>query len=795
MDLKASCAIMSRNFEVLRNWGKGETLQLASDGNRGASRASELRNAGTQSSSPEPDVEYPLAAVGIPESRGLLDYATLLLANKRFIILMALVFAALALAASFLQRRTYESTIRLDIQEPNENFLNMQQLDPATSINKLRPESYLYTQVKILGSDSLLQRTIAKPELNRRLRWELRGVITRIRAALGMAPSKPLSEEALLKRVNDNLRVRSLGETQIVEATFQSTDAQLAADFVNALAAEFVDRNLELRWKSASRTGQWLSRQLDEQKQKLEKSESDLQAYAKASGLVFVQGEDSIAEEKLKQVQAELSRAQADTVAKRSNMELAGSADSSSLPDVLNSITLREFRLKLTELQRERAELLSTYSPQYYKVQRVDAEINEMRSAYNAERERILNRIKNEYREAKRREALLTHGYKTQAEILTDLDRKKIHYNLLKRDADGNRQIFESTLQRVKEFGIASAMRASNVVVVDPGRRASVPVKPTRVANTALGLLGGLFVASGLVILRDGASRYIERPGHMSALLHVRELGVIPTSLSHGLSGAPQATDEPVRHELGAHSERVDSKPILSVCGWHMDTGVLADSFRALLPSILLCEDQERPRALVVASANPCEGKTTVSVCLGIALAEAKQKVLVVDADSRTRGFSQWFDEGASDNGINELLRGNEPLESIDFEALSTKTDVPGLHILTTGSGYAILEMLYTSRIRELVACIRQQFDVVLIDTPPVLRYPEAVVLARIADALILVVRAGHSNVDAIVQARQRLLRGTRILGAVLNDWKPQSQHTGVYYGQSAPNGNESLAS
>ena len=248
----------------------------------------------------------------------LLEYWDILRRHKGTLILIAFLGLLASLLLTLPQTPIYQARASLEIQNLNENFLNMRDVSPTTNGGESSPpESDLQTQVKILQSESVLERVIAKLNLEKKLPdEENRGRLSAWRNALGLPEWRPDSpREEALRLVTKNLKVSTEANTRLVEILYDSKDPQLAADFVNALTAEFIQQNLEARWKTTQQTGEWLTRQMEDVRIKLEKSEDELQSYAHASGLLFTsEKEATCAEEKLRQLQEELSKAQADRV-------------------------------------------------------------------------------------------------------------------------------------------------------------------------------------------------------------------------------------------------------------------------------------------------------------------------------------------------------------------------------------------------------------------------------------------------------------------------------------------------
>ncbi len=721
---------------------------------------------------------------------GLQEYWQILRRRKGTILLMATLCCLGGLLVSLPQTPIYRARTSLEILGVNENFLNIGNVNPTTTSSAIYPEIDIQTQVKILQSESLLRRVIAKLKLEDRP--ALTSQPSRLatwRKILHLPPPAPVpARERAMSMAVQNVTVRASGQIRLVEILCDSSDPKLAADFANTLANEFIEQNLEVRWNSTQRTGHWLTRQIEDVKIKLEKSEDELQAYARASSLMFTSDKENMTDVSLRQLQAELSKAQAERMSKQSLYELAKASPPDSLPEVAGAGALQEYQGKVTELRRQLAELSSSFTPAYYKVKRVQAQIRELESALAKERANVLSRISKEYEGAQRREKLLAAAYADQAKVVSGQAAKAIHYNILKREVDTNRQLYEVMLQRVKEAGIASAIRASNVRVVDPAEPPGSPYKPNHVQNSALGLALGVFLGVAFVLIQESADRRLKAPGDVALYVKLQELGVIPARRAD-----PSATRNGrsrlllrLRRSGGgaeqAGSSGQEADPI-ELVAWRRKPSLLAESFRSTLASILFTgQNGDRPRVIVLTSPGPEEGKTTVAANLGILMAGLYPRVLLVDGDMRRPQLHHIFSL-ANDWGVSEMLRGSEGVDQCPTEALGQETEVPGLYVLTSGpKSSGMSELFYSKRLATLVQRLRQEFDAILVDTPPMLHISDARVLARLADAVVLVFRAGQTTRKAAQAATQRLAEdGTPLLGAVLNDWDPDAGGYGYY--------------
>src|SRR5216684_6808201 len=487
-------------------------------------------------------VESPEAEIAAPGYNSLMDYWNILLRHRKVLLSFALVGLLGAFVISLAQTPIYRVRTSLEIQ--GTNLLEIKgSNDYIGSYATL--ESYVETQVKLLQSEYLLEHVIDKLQLQKeRPATGWRAFASRVQRIFEFSQTSHLPErERLIREIERNLTVRTSGNSRLLEVLYESPDPKGAADFANTLVSEFIELSQEERWKSAEGTAEWLTNHLNIMKTQLEQSEAQLQDYARTSGLTFTSEKDNLAENKLKEIQDELSKAQADRIANQAKFEAAKSKPADSLPEVLEDPTMREYRQRLTDLQRQYAELTATLTPEHYKVQRVQAQIDELKFQMLNERRNVLKRIGNEYQAALRREALLSKAHTVQQKVVADQSEKAIHYDTLKRDVDSNRRLYETMLQKVKEASLASAMRDSNVLVVDRARPPLLPYRPDLPMNAAIGLFSGVLLGFGFVLLQERIDRRISAPGDAQVYLDLPELGVIPVdelALPRQFAGALQ---------------------------------------------------------------------------------------------------------------------------------------------------------------------------------------------------------------------------------------------------------------
>ncbi len=703
---------------------------------------------------------------------GLLEYARMFSRSKWLILGMTLGFAACGYLLSKLQTPAYQARTALEIQGPNDNFLNLKDLDPSAYEGQSSLEPYVETQAKILRDEGLLDRTIAQLGLDKKPEAILAP------GRFAWKKSKP-TREALVRAAMGNLEVRASNQSRVIEVLFDAPDPDAASQVANTLADLFIEESLDNRWKARRRVSDWLSKELGSLKANLEQSAAELQTYAQNTGLVFEQQETTtIAQDRLRQVQEEYSRAQAERVAKQARYEAASKSAPESLPEVLDDGTLRDAQMKLTELQRQLAELNATFQPTYYKIQNVKAQIVELEAILRKHRINILDRIGNEYAAASRREKMIEANYRAQTGTVSGQAATAVHYQTLKRQMEANRALYESMSQKVRESEIASAIRASNIRVISPAKRPLQPYKPKPMVNAGMGLVAGLFLSTAFAFVRQQTDRRLRSPGDMAAWLNVPELGVIPRA-------SPQSVAAPRRHKSDVLIDLGPCEPI-ALATFKSELSPLAESFRTALASVWFTghNDHQQPRILVLTSPNPAEGKTTVVSNLGISIAHTRRRVLLIDGDIRKPRLNTIF---GIDNGwgLGNLLEEDLDIEEYSFEELAAPTHVPGLFVLPSGSGEMNISSLrYHERLARLLSRFRLEYHAVLIDTPPVLEFADARLLGRLSDGVILVVRASETTRDDAGAALGRFHEDkTPVLGSILNDCHPQDSRYGYSYG------------
>jgi succinoglycan biosynthesis transport protein ExoP len=370
-----------------------------------------------------------------------------------------------------------------------------------------------------------------------------------------------------------------------------------------------------------------------------------------------------------------------------------------------------------------------------------------------------MERARNSYREALAREQLLASTYGAQSAMVSDLAQRAIQYNVLEREAEGNRRSYDEMLGQVKQATVSSAVHADNIRVIDQAAVPKAADSPKPALNCALGLLLGSSCGLLFAFIRDRADSSLREPGDAVQHLGLTELGTI--------------VHVPA---VKARSPRlIESTPVA-------DDNLLPalESYRAIVTSLLFDANRNRSRVLAVTSPGPGEGKTTVIANIGVMLASIGRRVMVIDGDTRSPSLAKVFGLD-NDRGLSTLLEG-AAITEMKVAAVVQETNIPGLSVLVSGPpSLKTADFLHGSAFRTLISGLRKRYDYVLIDTAPMLPVADARVIGASADAVICVARARKTKRHAVERVHQQLASdGIRVLGLILND---SHMPTSVYGG------------
>jgi polysaccharide biosynthesis transport protein len=734
-----------------------------------------------------PELLEPYQISEAEEGPDLRAYWRVIQKRRWTIFSIVLITFASVLIVTIKEKPIYRANVLLEIEKENPNIPTVQELFQLEDVS----DNYLETQYKVLQSETLARRVVEELRLDQvaefnppKNAWFWQD--THAAAGTEDVVIDPKTEQAILERFNNHLTVEPVRRSRLVQVSFESQDAQIAAKAVNALASNYIQGNLESRWQAAEKASEWLSQQLQSFKAKLEKSEDDLQQYAHDNGLLFLETEkgdtENIVDERLRQLQDELTRAQADRYAKESLYRLAEAGDYSSLPGVVDNKLMQDLTERLADLEKEQAALTPTFTSTYPKVKQIQSQIDDIQKFLNQERKRAAQGIIDDYLAAVRREGLVREAFEQQQQQANLVAGRVVQYNILKREVDTNKQLYEGLLQRLKEAGVSAGMNASNIRIVDAAVAPTRPISPRPVLNLGLALLLGLGCGIGVAFLQEHLDNTLKNSEDIERLLRVPALALIPSreSLSQTSSDVYGLSNGNSKPSLGngGSLQKLSGKSWIRIDGNGTQHSALSEAFRGLRTSVLLSAVGRPPRSLTFVSAEPGEGKTTIASNLAISLAQLGKRVLLIDGDLRRPCVHKLFDIEDHSGGLVTYLTGAE-----EWRGLVQSTSIANLDCLVCGPVPPNpSELLSSDRMQTLIREGMEEYQFVLVDAPPLLNVADGRILATMVEGAILVVKGGFTPRELAQQAQLHVRDvGAHLIGVVLND--VDVRHNGYYHG------------
>jgi capsular exopolysaccharide synthesis family protein len=403
---------------------------------------------------------------------------------------------------------------------------------------------------------------------------------------------------------------------------------------------------------------------------------------------------------------------------------------------------------------------VNQYGPNFPKVQRLQAQLKDLDQLIQKEQVNTLNRIENDYREAKQRETLLTQALDQQKVEANGMAERMVEYNILKREAEANKTLYDGLMTKLKEVGISAALQSSNIRVVDPAMIPAYPSRPAKARNIALAFLVGLVGGIGLALMREYLDNTVKTPDDIETLARLPSLAVVPQFGGSNGNGR--------RNRLLPGITTIGNEKRIELVAQHLPKSQMSEAFRALRTSLLLSQPGRPPQVILVTSALPREGKTTAAANLAVTLAQLGDSTVLVDADLRKPGVGRLLNLGSGKYaGFSSYLAG---VSSLDLVTVP-HPDIPNLAAIPTGPlPPNPADLLSSHKLAEAIAELRTKFKFIVIDSPPIMAATDAVILSVQTDGVLLVVRSGDTPKEAFTRTRDLLVSvKCHILGVVLN--------------------------
>lgn len=710
------------------------------------------------------------------------DYLHVILKRKWTIATFFIIVVLTVAVYSFTATPSYRATTRIVIETENPNLVSIQEV---LSVDATRSD-YYQTQYKIIESRNVAREVIRRLKLdqhpefasvtgedggmrgwgvfrlvNATVDW-IKGLLAQSGEQDDGAEGEDSIDSELVTEFIRRIGVNPIRNSRLVDVSMESEDPALAARMANELVRTYIDRNMETKLQAAKNAVKWLGDRINEERKKVEDSENELVHYKESHQIItdFAGESENITAQKLATLNAQVAEAEARRVTLETRYKQASDlaknpAMLNSIPDVLSNDLIKEIKKMEVVLYKRMSELKKKYGRNHPQMVAINSELADLKKRKIIEIKSIINSLHNEYNLAAAKEKSLKDALAKQKAETLSLNKKAVQYGVLKRQAESSRQMYDLLIRRFKETSLTEEMKIGNIRIID---RAEVPTKPIRprkklniLLAMAIGLITGVFIAFFLEYLDNT----IKAPDDVKTQLGIPFLGPVPLFAASNNSGQ-----------------------IPNVVTVYSPKAVASESFRGIRTGILYSSADSTPQTILVTSASPGEGKTSCASNIAAVMAQSGGRILLLDCDMRRPKLHRLF-------GVNPQVGLSSVLVKVgQLKNAIQPTGIKNLDIIPCGPAPPNpSEILGSDQMRTLLERLRNRYTRIIIDSSPVTAVTDSVILAKEADAVVLIVRAGETPRPSVKAALEQLAAvEANIIGAVLNGI--QAERDGYYHYQ-----------
>lgn len=682
-----------------------------------------------------------------------------------------LIATTIGLFRAFKAAPIYEATAKILVERQSPRVMRGEDVSDFSAL-WWGPE-YYRTQEQLARTRAVLDLALENPALREIFEAPSQKTLQRasayarfrhtLKALMGIpAPLPPEPWE----RLQGVVRAKHIPDTQFLIVQASSFDPNKAALIANAVAHAFVRYHLLRRLEVSNDVFLYLDEQKTKEERALKEAEDLLQQYrekTKVTALSTTEETDHPVIKRLTTLNDELTQTQLKRIELESQSRIIGEAmhtDRSritprnenlfSIPAVQSDPTVTQLRSALVSADSERASLAEIYGPDHPRMQAVVSKITSLQMELQQALNTVHASLTTQVEMLRKKEQALQEQYEEQNRLALDLGRESLIFQRLQNEVERHRKLYDVLVQRMREVQLTSDYARTNVELVEPASVPKVPVAPNKVRMILTSILLGLLLSVGLVLFLEHADDTVRTPDDLELHVGIPVLGFIPEIT------------------VNKHVESKSAYRAL-ICALEPSSSAI-EAFRHVRTSLFFARPAEESRLLLVTSSGPNEGKTTVASNLALTIAQSRKRVLLVDADFRRPQIHRSF---GLDNkvGLSSVLVGERTLDQALQKTVHDLNIIENLDILTCGPiPLNPTELLESSATQRFFHEIRERYDRILLDAPPVLFVSDASIMGAICDGVILVARANRNTRAQVARARKQLEKvNARIIGSILN--------------------------
>jgi polysaccharide biosynthesis transport protein len=720
-----------------------------------------------------------------------------MLKRRWVVVAVVFVFLATAILSTWLTVPVYRSTAVVQITHETPRILRIDDFE-ATPRSMQGIQQFYQTQYEILRGRQLAENVVERlevwdhPELTgeirqRSLKGELQLLPRRVLRILRPTPERTrttpvdpeIAKERAIRRAGAMLRARiqvhPRPNSRLVNVSVSSFDPSFAAQLANAVVEEYIRSTMQRRYDAGQEARVFLENQLTQMRIALERADQNLIDFAQESGIANLQERVEMARNSVRRLSERLNTSQGDLVQMQAYRRLIENGHGHDIRPIINDEQIRSLDRQKSDLMAEYAGLSQRFRDDYPAIVELRSRMNEIDTQIAERKQRITRDVLGEFQSLTMEIQTLEEAIAQQEAGILNLNQQSIQYNILRREFETNRELYDGMLQRLKEIGVAAGVHENNIAMIDSALRSSAPYLPNVGRNLFRALALGMMLGVGIALLLEFLDSSIRRIEDVERLVGRPVLGLIPMVKPREQRKKSVLNSKALERAVSHYSEL------------HPKSAV-SEAFRSLRTSLMFSTPQGMPKSILVTSPGPGDGKTTNAINLATVMAQNGARVLLIDADLRKPRMHRDFSIPQAPGLTNRIAGANGGDASA---SAIVPTTVEGLFVMPSGSQAPNpAELLSSERMRKIINMASRAFDHVIIDTAPLLGLADSLVLSRCVDGVIMVVGAGQTRKDSVKSSTRRLVQvQAPLLGVIMNqvdmDSPDYAYYSAYYYNYS----------